>query len=134
MNSLLFEYLYRDAANFKAFGTVVFEGSLAEPEVAVIRERFPFNGYGIAEQLGIPALYRLLYEYSNGPTQADHCWHEFRSVRLVSPGDIPADAHRGGSASDFLARVRSVKEWQEDLSPHVWIGTGKIGVPLARGG
>ena len=113
---ILFEYLYRDAGNFKAFGAVAFEGVLSEKELAQIRTRFG-DGFFIAEQLGIPALYEQLYRYSGGPTGSDHCWHEFVDIRKGATR-IPPETLRAGPATGFLARLLAVDEWDEELSPH----------------
>jgi hypothetical protein len=112
----LFEYLYRDAGNFKAFGSVAFDGALTERDLTQARARFG-DGFLIAEQLGIPALYEQLYQYSAGPTNSDHCWHEFLGIRTVVTG-IPAETPKAGSATSFLARLLAVEEWDEELSPH----------------
>lgn len=112
----LFEYLYRDAGNYKAFGSLALEGALSEQELAEVHSRFG-DGYFIAEQLGAPALYQQLYAFSGGPTRDDHCWHEFLGMKVIGESDLPLGAEKGGPAEDFWARVLAVREWREELSP-----------------
>jgi hypothetical protein len=114
----LFNYLYRDAANYKAFGTVALEGALANDQLDLVRSVFRGDGLFIAEQIRVPTLYGELYQWSNGPTNADHCWHEFVDVQVVGEGDVPEKAYHYGSAGEFLAQLFSAGEWNEELSPH----------------
>jgi hypothetical protein len=117
----LFEYLYRDADNFKAFGSVALEGTLSDQDLFQVHERFPGDGFFIAEQIGVPALYKELYQWSGGPTGADHCWHQFLDVKIIEDEKIPDDVRRFGAARAFLEKLRLVKGWQEELSPHFWL-------------
>jgi len=118
MKWTLFEYLYRDAGNFKAFGALAFEGALTVDEQQKLRSHFPGDGLFIAEQLDVPPLYKALYEWSGGPTLSDHCWHEFSDVKVIEDSEVPADAHRWGSVTRFLERLAAVDVWDEGLSPH----------------
>lgn len=120
--STIFEYLYRDAGNFKAFGAVLLEGELADAELAALAACFPGDGLFIAEQIPVPTLYAKLYRYSGGPTRDDHCWHEFRAVRGLAEGETATDAHRWGSAQQFVRCVTAIARWDETLSPHFCIG------------
>ncbi len=38
----------------------------------------------IAEQVDVPPLYEQLYRWSGGPIAADHCWHQFVGLQIVS--------------------------------------------------
>ena len=114
----VFENVYRDAANFKAFGQVGFEGKAAPEELESIRGHFLGDGLFIAEQLEIPPLYESLYQWSGGPTSSDHCWHEFVGVTEMDEAALPTDSYRGGSVAEFLDRLRAVVSWDEELSPH----------------
>lgn len=118
MKWTLFEYRYRDAGNFKAFGCLALEGPLSVDEQQSLRSRFPGDGLFIAEQLGVPVLYKKLYEWSGGPTVSDHCWHEFGDLKVLEDVEVPADAHPWGSAKGFLRRLATITTWDEGLSPH----------------
>jgi len=113
----LFEYRYRDAANFKASGRFALSGALTRDEMRAVRKRLAGDGLFIAEQLGVPPLYDQLYQWSDGPTTSDHCWHEFVDIKMVD--DINgAEAPKEGDARDFAARLLAIDTWDEELSPH----------------
>lgn len=113
-----FDYMYRDAGNFKAFATVNIEGRLAPGDQELVRSRLLSGEFFIAEQVGVPALYRQLYKWSGGPTKDDHCWHEFVGFRELAEPD--ANGATVG-ACDFVARFANVRDWNEGLSPHFWL-------------
>ena len=113
-----FEYLYRDAGNYKAFGAVLLDGPLSTEELERVPGLLANDGRFIAEQIGVPALYGQLYQWSDGPTQDDHCWHEFLAIRVVDERDVSPDAYRWGSAEHFLRTLATVRTWKEERSPH----------------
>jgi len=115
MTWTIFEYLYRDAGNFKAFGSIALEGRVTDAERETIRAELNSGEFFIAEQIGVPPLYQQLYQWSDGPTASDHCWHEFVGFR--ESGD-PERCPNGGKAKDFVGRVTSGIEWNMSLSPH----------------
>jgi len=114
----LFQYLYRDAGNFKTFGCLALAGPLTPAELESLRSHLGGDGLFIAEQLDVPPLYENLYQWSDGPTSSDHCWHEFRDLKIVEDAGVPVDAHRRGSAKQFLERLAAIGSWNEGLSPH----------------
>jgi hypothetical protein len=116
-----FEYLYRDAGNFKAFGEVLLEGELKPVEQQLIRDRLFSGEFFIAEQVGVPPLYRQLYEWSGGPTKDDRCWHEFVGFRQITETNSESPKM---SSTDFVARFADVEAWCGTLSPHFWIEEG----------
>lgn len=118
MEWTLFQYLYRDAGNFKAFGCLALQGALMADQQWRLRSHFQGDGLFIAEQLDVPALYQELYLWSGGPTPSDHCWHEFCDVKIVGTSEVPAHARCGGSARKFLERLSAITSWNEELSPH----------------
>lgn len=117
----LFRYLYRDGGNFKAFGSIAFDGALSAEQLVEARACFGGDGLFIAEQLGIPPLYTQLYPYSGGPIAMDHCWHEFLDIRVVAAAGGAPGTRPGGAAPEFLGRLLAVQEWQCELSPHSWL-------------
>ncbi len=111
-----FEYMYRDAGNFKAFGSVLLEGSVSEADQSIVESRLSSGEFFIAEQVDVPPLYAQLYRWSGGRTASDHCWHQFEGFRdLAEP---PTDTSIPPSAIDFVARFAAVSAWNESLSPH----------------
>jgi len=111
-----FDYMYRDAGNFKAFGTVSLDGVLSEADRQMLRERLEGGEYFIAEQVRVPALYEQLYRWSEGTTRSDHCWHEFIGFRDLE--SAPDERLPVAEAAAFIAQFRSVSEWDCSLSPH----------------
>lgn len=111
-----FEYLYRDAGNFKAYGTVLLDGVITAANEQLVRSRLDGGEFFIAEQLGVPSLFEQLYNWSGGPTQSDHCWHEFGGFReLATPRE---DTSTAITASEFIARFADIADWDQTLSPH----------------
>jgi hypothetical protein len=113
---VLLEYRYRDAANFKALGRVKLKGTLSASECSEIVSKLEDGELFIAEQVGIPPLYESLYEYSNGPTPSDHCWHEF--VAIHDCPDRGDDEDFWGTTDELLSRFRSVSRWDLRRSKH----------------
>ena len=112
----VFEYLYRDADNFKAWGALLLKGVLTDTQVAEMRSKFESEEFFIAEQIGVPPLYEELWAYSGGLTQSDHPWHEFFAVRPAEANDL-ATGTPWGSASILFNAVTKVGVWREKLSP-----------------
>jgi hypothetical protein len=112
---IAFDYMYRDAGNFKAFGTVILEGSLSAADQVLIRSRLSGGEFFIAEQVGVPTLYQELYRWSGGPTDLDHCWHEFVGFREIAAPEKKCD---GSEVDEFIRRFAAVGDWDQALSPH----------------
>lgn len=116
----VFEYLYRDANNHKAFGKAVFEGAYSSLDWEAALDCFEEGLYFIAEQIGLPAIYNQLLRWSgNAPTDADHCWHEFISITNTDAVPLDAKIFRAGSAKDFIERVVAIENWDILKSPIV---------------
>jgi hypothetical protein len=112
----VFEYLYRDAANYKAWGTLVLRGTATESDLGVLATHFESGEFFIAEQLGIPPLYAELWEFSNGPSIDDHVWHTFHALRPATEEDINGPIF--ATLKEFISKIRVVKNWNQELSPH----------------
>ena len=113
-----FDYMYRDAGNFKAFGTLILEGELRAADRKLIRSTLSSGEFFIAEQVGVPPLYHELYRWSGGVTNEDHCWHEFVGFREVA-NRVEDDAIN--TIAEFVGRFAAAKDWDETLSPHFTI-------------
>lgn len=112
----IFEYLYRDAGNYKAWGELLLEGKLSDADTALLRNRFDGGELFIAEQIGVPTLYQKLWsECGSGPSEDDHGWHEFHGVRQALSADL-ISMSLWGKATDLIAAVQNVKKWNESLS------------------
>jgi hypothetical protein len=122
----VFEYLYRDADNHKAFGRVAFGGSASPDAWDRALQKLDGGTHFIAEQVGLPPLCGQLYRWSGGaPTDADHCWHEFVSASVIEEGDLPPAILRLGEAKAFVEFLSSIEEWNIWLSPNVECGMPK---------
>lgn len=122
----VFEYLYRDADNHKAFGKVAFEGSVRPELWDSALKKLDEGTHFIAEQVGLPSLCDQLFRWSWGAaTDADHCWHEFVSVSVVEESGPPLSVLRLGETGVFVALISSVEDWNIWLSPNVERGVLK---------
>lgn len=115
----VFEYLYRDAGNYKAGGQLLLTGECTATSEDVIRKSCDSWNHFVAEQVGVPALYAELYQYSGGPTEDDIAFHEFECLRPASQEDL-ASLSRWGSLDTLASRFKAVKYWDCLLSPHCW--------------
>lgn len=78
MNTLL-EYLYRDASNYKQYGSVVLQAALSLKD---IRHLLIHGEYFVPSQVGLPDLQHKFREQGfDYPTEDDHTWHEIVSMR-----------------------------------------------------
>ena len=112
----VFEYLDRDADNFKAWGALLLEGALTDAQVTEMRSKFESEEFFIAEKIGVPPLYEELWAYSGGLTESDHPWREFFAVRPAQADDL-ATGTPWGSANILLNAVTKVGAWKVQLSP-----------------
>ncbi|MDK2122649.1 hypothetical protein [Parachitinimonas caeni] len=118
MQYSIFEYLYRDASNYKAFGAILLSGWFSDAEVEELSKCVEGDGVFVAEQIGIPTLYQILYEYSAGESSIDdHAFHELLGIRPATKDEIK-EMPVWGSVSDLLSAFRRIDFWDVTLSPH----------------
>jgi hypothetical protein len=102
VKNIKFVYLYRDGANFKSWGEIVFENpklvSLAEIEKRLIANFLPDKLF-IASQVSIPEKFLFL---DGKFTKSDHCYHEFDCVEIC---EEKSNDSFGRSISEFLREV-----------------------------
>jgi len=112
------EYLYRDADNYKAYGEILLTGKVTNAEITEFKSMLASVEYFIAEQVGIPVLYSELWKYSNGPTIADHVFHEFIDFRIAT--DEEADTLEiWGDVVTLFSNFRKVgQNWDCRQSVH----------------
>lgn len=84
----VFEYLYRDAGNYKAWGSVLLTGMVTPVQEAEFRKLLDGGEFFVAEKVGIPPLNRELWAWSGGPTEDDHGFHEFHGFRPAQEEDL----------------------------------------------
>lgn len=115
-NFSVFEYLYRDASNYKAWGTLLLKGIASSADIEDLKNSFESGEFFIAEQLGIPPLYAELWEFSNGPSMDDHVRHTFYGLRPATADEIKAQVF--DTIENLISKIKTVKTWNEKLSPH----------------
>jgi hypothetical protein len=120
-NFTIFEYLYRDAGNFKSYGSILLLGQISRTEHGVIERKMESGEFFIAEQIGVKALYKELYKFSGGMTQQDHVWHSFVEFRGVNDDDHIDDMEVWGTVVDFIKKFASIGEWNLRLSRHAML-------------
>ena len=99
MNSC-FQYLYRDASNYKSWGEVVFAGEASEPLLARLQGSFESGEFFIADQVRVSELF-----FPTWPLESsDHCFHEFDRLETT---DAPVDDQQLRSIDDFVAEVEA---------------------------
>lgn len=113
----IFEYLYRDAANYKAWGEILLLGVASPNDVVALRASLESDTYFVAEQVGIPALYKELWELSGGRTSDDHALHEFAALRPATEDEIKS-VQLFGDLSSLLNTFQAVTKWDYSLSPN----------------
>jgi len=113
----VFEYLYRDASNYKAWGEILLSGVPSQNDIAVLRACLESDEYFVAEQVGIPALYKELWDLSGGPNSDDHALHEFVALRVASE-DERKSLRLFGDLSSLLKTFEAVTTWDYSLSPN----------------
>jgi len=116
-NFTVFEYMYRDAGNFKTVGRQILSGWSPEAE-AVIRGCLEWGDQFVVEQIGMPALCEEHWDsVGEGPSDLDHAFHEFISLRLA--GNEGVDMQVWGSLDEVLARMQAAAgKWDVTLSPN----------------
>ncbi len=104
-----FSYLYRDASNYKQFGTVVFAGRISEDEWSRLKAACDSGEFFSAEQVRVPSVF-LFGDGEYPSNEDDHCWHEVEDCRFTNK---PADDKHGRTISQFIAEVESAakKGW-----------------------
>ena len=85
-----FSYLYRDAGNFKNFGTVVFANknqTSLENLNEMIKQKLIDEMYFDAFNASVPSLF-----FDDYDEELDHDWHEFECISEVETMPTDADA------------------------------------------
>ena len=116
MGNIRFNYMYRDAGNYKKFGAVVFSNSelLTLQSVAtILADVFSEEGLFVAHQIRVPEVF---FYIRGNATSDDHCFHEFDGVEETL--DAPNDSH-SRSIREFLVEAqREAKRGWIAFDPH----------------
>ncbi|MEL7720093.1 hypothetical protein AAG604_12595 [Citromicrobium bathyomarinum] len=110
----VFEYVYRDGGNYKAFGEIWLSGTLTADDRSGLTSALECGEFFIAEQVGVPTLYSVLEDF-DGSNEDDHTWHAF--VGLRDEATLPDAVAVWDEAANILAKFREAKEsWRPELS------------------
>lgn len=119
MNNIRLNYLYRDGANYKSWGEVIFSNlekmPLDEIEEKLLKVFLPDKQF-ISSQVSIPEKFLFL---DGKFTKYDHCFHEFDSVEVCEENttddlgrsiavfvqEVEFSAKQGWKAFDILERA-----------------------------
>ncbi len=113
----VFEYMYRDAGNFKTFGCLLLSGQDAIADAA-IRQCLEWGDQFVAEQIGVSALCEAHWSaVGEGPSDLDHAFHEFVALRTANTEDLGIPLWNTLSA--LVGRMRqAASRWDVTLSPN----------------
>lgn len=117
----IFEYMYRDAGNWKTHGALLLTGD-AEGMREPLRKCFEWQDLFVAEQVGIPSLCAEHFAACvEGPSDLDHAYHEFVDLRLATEEEV-ASLPVVGTLDDVVKRIRAAAgRWDVTLSPNCWL-------------
>lgn len=127
INYSVFEYLYRDASNYKAWGSILLIGEITPDQVQSLKNTLHEQQFFIAEQIGLPPMYETLWRYSKGPTIDDHPFHEFFEFRAATTLEISSIQPWGTTINLLHAFHNAENTWNPQLSPH-W-NLERLGAP-----
>lgn len=97
--NLKMNYMYRDGANYKQFGYVIFKkASFLTPNQASqkLKEKLISNEFFIPQDWGLPRLQKYAYD-----PEIDHEWHEFESFEWTDE-----DVTDNRDLSSFLDKIQ----------------------------
>lgn len=117
MDLTVFEYLYRDAGNFKTWGRLLLSGEASDAEVRV-RRCLEWGDQFVAEQIGVPSLCDEHWEaVGEGPSDLDHAFHEFAALRRAAKDERTLPVW--GELSELIDRMeKAARRWDVTLSPN----------------
>jgi hypothetical protein len=103
-----FDYLYRDASNYKQWGSIVFAGSLTPAMLERLTRSLESSEFFIADQVRVPEVFHDTWPSYDD----DHCWHEWAGFELT---DCDADDRFGRTIEQFVGEVEaaSVAGWRD---------------------
>jgi hypothetical protein len=103
----IFEYLYRDAGNYKTWCSVLPAGRAAPIDTEIVKAGLDRGAFFVAEQIGVPAAHAMADGAKHTPKEDDHVWHEFSELRPAEADDIVGMPW--GTVTELVARFGSVQ-------------------------
>lgn len=117
----IFEYLYRDAGNWKTHGALLLTGN-AQGVRDSLRECLESDNLFVAEQIGVPSLCEEHFvACGEGPSDIDHAYHEFVDLRPAREEEM-GELTVAGSLDGLMEQMRvSARCWDVRLSPNCYL-------------
>ena len=114
----VFEYLYRDAGNWKTSCKLLMEGS-SEGMQPVLAAYLDWANQFVAEQVGVPPLHEKHFaDCGEGPSDLDHAFHEFIRLRPATEEE-QRDMTSHCRLPAFVTRMqKAAGRWDVTLSPY----------------
>lgn len=114
----VFEYLYRDAGNWKTFGKLLLSGQPQPSDANIICAQLDSKLYFVPEQIGVPPLQQQHLDYYNDGDgdDLDHALHEFIALRQATPEEA-TELQIHSSRDALMDRIKAVLSWDVQLSP-----------------
>jgi len=117
--SVLFEYLYRDAGNWKTHGAVLLRGKVRD-NGAAIRSCLEQGELFVPEQVLLPGLQRQhWHDHEDDPSDLDHPFHEFVDLRDARDDELLALSPRGSVVQLVALFVSAQGRWDVRCSRYV---------------
>ncbi|MFZ1391641.1 MAG: hypothetical protein WAS23_08655 [Dokdonella sp.] len=117
MQYVVFEYMYRDAGNWKTFGETLLVGEFCESLAVEIWLLLGADGFFVAEQIGVPALQPEHHRTYGGSSDLDHAFHQFCGLRAATPDESRRSTVSGQLTSVADAIRKAEGEWDCARSP-----------------
>ena len=117
----VFEYMYRDAGNWKTYGGLLLIGE-AKDTGGAVRDCLESGDIFVAEQVAIPSLCEQHFtDCKDGPSDLDHAYHEFVDLRPATDADV-ATLQLAGTLNALMLRMQAASgRWDVSLSPNCWL-------------
>lgn len=108
-------YLYRDAANYKQWGTIVVRGHLTDEHRARLSACLDGDFHFMPTQLGITHL-GTVAGWPSFPCEDDHPWHELLldEAEQTRPGLV--DVEPFGTADEFTTAMATAAQHWDDTA------------------
>ncbi|QDH68956.1 hypothetical protein [Marilutibacter alkalisoli] len=114
----VFEYMYRDAGNWKTYGALLLSGDAGDSQEE-LRKCLEWGDLFVAEQVEVPSLCEEHFMATGeGPSDLDHAYHEFVDLRVANDEEL-ASMQVTGSLAELLVRMQTAAgRWDVRLSPN----------------
>lgn len=112
----VFEYLYRDAANWKTWCSVLLGGTISDSDRAGIETKLDSGQFFIPEQIGLKSLVTSSGTCLSNSSADDHVWHEFVEFRTATLDEV-SSLSLWGTSTELLRLIAVVGKWELERSP-----------------